>query len=77
MEQIVIRVKEKGKARILAELLASLDFVSSIETSEIEDLDAETTSEETIDFFSLAGLWADRDVSLDSIRQKAWPRQEQ
>jgi len=25
-------------------------------------------------FFSLAGLWSDRDIDAISIRKKAWPR---
>ena len=33
----------------------------------VEKLDA--------DFISLAGLWEARDVTLESIRKKAWPRQ--
>jgi hypothetical protein len=76
MEQIIIQVKDKGKAQMLFELLTALDFVSSIKTSETEDPELSTTTpEEPFDFFSLAGLWADRDISLESIRQKAWPRQ--
>ena len=35
-----------------------------------------TGPEESLDFFSLAGLWANREISLESIRQKAWPRQQ-
>ncbi len=27
------------------------------------------------DFMSLVGLWEARDVTLESIRKKAWPRQ--
>lgn len=76
MEQIVIRVREKEKARMLLELLAALDFVSSIQTSEVENLDeGVAASEETLDFFSFAGLGAGRDISLELIRQEAWPRQ--
>ncbi len=77
MERIVIQVKEKRKAKILVEFLTALDFVSSVQSSTIEDLDSNTaTAEEQADFFSFAGLWADRDISLESIRQKAWPRQQ-
>jgi len=27
------------------------------------------------EFFEYAGLWKDREISLDSIREKAWHRQ--
>ncbi|MDA0243875.1 MAG: hypothetical protein OT477_10705 [Chloroflexi bacterium] len=26
-------------------------------------------------FFAMAGLWAGRDVTIETIRQQAWPRQ--
>lgn len=70
MEQIVIRVKNKEKAKILYELLASLDFVEFVRAVKTEN-----DTEETEDFFALAGLWESRDVSQESIRQQAWPRQ--
>ena len=25
------------------------------------------------DFFSLAGIWEDRDITADELRAKAWP----
>ena len=77
MERIIVQVKDKEKAKMLSEFLAALDFVSSVETGETGELEADSgVIEESLDFFSLAGLWAGRDVSLESIRQKAWPRQE-
>ncbi len=76
MEQIVVQVKDKEKARVLLEILTALDFVTSVETCETEEVEVDSTAQEgPLDFFSLAGLWKDRDVSLESIRQKAWPRQ--
>lgn len=70
VKQIVIRIKDKGKARILAELLASLDFVAAVQTSEIKDWDAETTSsEETVDLGSLAETWADGSVDANDFRR--------
>ncbi len=76
MEHIVVQVRDKEKAKVLLELLAALDFVESVRTSETEEIGAgSTTLEEAFDFFSLAGLWQDREVSVESIRQRAWPRQ--
>ncbi|GAB4418517.1 MAG: hypothetical protein Fur0044_14520 [Anaerolineae bacterium] len=76
MEQIVVQVRDKEKAKVLFELLTALDFVDSVKTSETEDVEGKATvREEAADFFSLAGLWQDREVTLESIRQKAWPRQ--
>ena len=72
MEQIVIQVRSKEKAKFLYELLRSLDFVDVISSE--EDVTTDTTSDE--DFFALAGLWEGRDTDLASIRKQAWPRQE-
>ncbi len=72
MEQIIVQVRDKEKARILLELLAALDFVESVKTSRAEV--AVESQEDPSDFFALAGLWQDRDTSLESIRQQAWPR---
>jgi hypothetical protein len=72
MEQIVIRVKDRKKARTLLDFLKSLDFVESV--TEKETLTNEISDAEgNVDFFALAGLWSGRDVSLKSIREKAWP----
>lgn len=72
MEQITIRVKDKKKAQTLLDYLKSLDFIESISE---KDLSAEQRSSASgeIDFFSMAGFWAGRDVSLQSIREQAWP----
>ncbi|HMQ52373.1 MAG TPA: hypothetical protein PKD98_09790 [Anaerolineae bacterium] len=76
MEQIVVQVKDKEKAKVLFQLLTALDFVDSVKTNEIEEIEVKTTGgEEPADFFSLAGLWQDREITLESIRQKAWPGQ--
>jgi hypothetical protein len=72
MEQIVIQVRNKEKAKFLYELLRSLDFVDVISSEESKVTD--TTSDE--DFFALAGIWEGRDIDLASIREQAWPRQE-
>ncbi len=70
MEQITIRVQNKEKAKLLFDLLRSLDFVEAVETT--DELHSEKGND---DFFALAGLWANRDISQDDLRQKAWPRQ--
>ena len=76
MEQIVVQIRDKAKAKALSELLAALDFVDSVQTSQTEAAEVDSTAnEDQLDFFSLAGLWQDREVTLDTIRQKAWPRQ--
>jgi hypothetical protein len=76
MEQIIIQVRDKEKAKVLFELLTALDFVDSVQTSGVEEVEEKTAvQEETADFFALAGLWQDREVTIELIREKAWPRQ--
>lgn len=76
MEQIVVQVKDKEKAKVLLEILAALDFVDSVQATEAEEIISDSkVPEKSSDFFSLAGLWQNRDITLESIRQKAWPRQ--
>jgi hypothetical protein len=73
MEQVTIRVKNREKARLLLDLLRSLDFVEVVEfTSDLEEKSAHDDA-----FFALAGLWADREITQDNLRQSAWPRQSQ
>lgn len=66
--QLIVRVTDKDKAEMLTKILTSLDFVNSVEIVEHKP----TISDDEQDFFSLAGLWANRDVTTDSIRQQAW-----
>jgi len=77
MEQIEVQLQDRGKAKILIEFLKVLDFVDSVKiTTDYECSNTMTELSGTeIDFFALAGLWSDRDISMESIRQQAWPRQ--
>ena len=79
MQHIVVEVQDQEKARLLYEVLKALDFVTLVSTddSQIEMLSHEEASTYSEEFFSYAGLWADREISLMSIRQQAWPRQNQ
>jgi hypothetical protein len=70
MERFVICVHDKEKARHLFELLRLLDFVELVEFDEQSETQADDEA-----FFALAGLWEGREISLETIRQNAWPRQ--
>ena len=71
MEQITIQVKNKQKAQALINFLKALDFIEEV-TAKETSLQSKGGMNEK-EFFALAGLWAGRSVTLDSIRQKAWP----
>jgi hypothetical protein len=70
MEQITVRIKDKRKAKNLLDFLKTLDFVESVAST---DMPVEKDQGEEADFFALAGLWAGRNVSIQSLREKAWP----
>lgn len=76
MEEIVVQLKDKAKAQMLSEFLMALDFVSSVKTSvEKPSKVPSKRQKKEEDFFALAGLWNNREVSLESRRKQAWPRQ--
>ena len=76
MERILIQINNKEKAKMLLELLESLDFVEFIEAKAEEDLEVNNISHaDQTDFFALAGLWEGRNITLESVRRQAWPRQ--
>lgn len=69
MEQLIVQVTDKEKAKMLSEMLSALDFVYSVNA--IEDQKTTFINDEQ-DFFAVAGLWENRDVTVESIRKKAW-----
>jgi hypothetical protein len=73
MEQITIQVNDKQKARALKNFLQTLDFVETI-ASQDRPLAKKKRQADPANFFKMAGIWAKRDISLETIRQKAWPR---
>lgn len=69
MEEITIQIKGKTKTRALLNFLKTLDFIENISSAELSiDDDADAGKDE--EFLSLAGMWENREVTIDSIRQK-------
>lgn len=71
MEQITIQITNKQKAQALITFLKSLDFVDEL-TTQNPAFQPEAKMNDA-DFFGLAGIWSGRDVTLETIRLKAWP----
>ena len=72
MEQIIIRVRDRKKADTLLKFLKTLDYVDNIVRANLPQTDEiEKTAES--DFFDLAGIWAGREISQESLRKQAWP----
>jgi hypothetical protein len=72
MEQIIIQGTDKSKMEALLRFLRTLEFIENITSEAIPDPRSKVKNKEA-DFFALAGLWAGRDITIDTIRQQAWP----
>ena len=72
MEQITIQISDRHKARALRDFLKSLDYIEKITIANLHIPDSVRAKK--CDFFAMAGIWADREITLESIRKKAWPR---
>jgi hypothetical protein len=77
MEQIIIRVKDKKKSKMLVEILRAMNFVDIVSAEGAETDKAARTQKDAKDekaFFAAAGLWEGRNINLEAIRKRAWPR---
>jgi hypothetical protein len=67
MQKIVINVKDDTKINILVNFLQEINFI---------DIERKKENVKTIskkgDLRKLFGLWENRDITLEEIRQKAW-----
>lgn len=73
MTRLIVRLENEEKAKLLSGFISELAYVDSVEISNEPDLEPLNKEE---DFFSLAGLWKDRTISAEAIRQQAWPERE-
>ena len=71
MTQIMIEVDDDIHTAMLLELLSELQFVRTAKEIPIIQKYLPENNESD-NFFSLAGIWAGRDVTQDSIREQAW-----
>ncbi len=74
MEKISIQVKDSEKADLLVQFLRGLDFVESVSKNDLPVTESLSKIDISEEFFALAGIWADRDINLETLRQKAWPK---
>ncbi|MCP4369393.1 MAG: hypothetical protein GY797_14960 [Deltaproteobacteria bacterium] len=78
MHHITVEVQNHEKAQQLYAVLQALDFVTQISSTDDKQEDfllREETPGRSEEFFSYAGLWADREISVTTPRKQAWPRQ--
>ena len=68
MEKLNITVNDTHTKNVVIRLLQSIDGVTVNPTRSNQTLDPAASLR------SLAGIWKDRDISLQEIREKAWKR---
>ena len=68
MEKLNITVNDTHTKNVVIRLLQSIDGVKVNQTRSNQTLDPAASLR------SLAGIWKDRDISLQEIREKAWKR---
>jgi hypothetical protein len=68
---ITLRVKNKSKFDRLLALIRDLDYVEILKNDQGKK-NKKISSED--DFFALAGIWKDRNISAKELREKAWPK---
>jgi len=68
METLTIKVKNKERLLFLYEVLRYYDFV------ELPDLPEITQDISKHDFFQSAGLWKNRNITQEALRNKAWKK---
>ncbi len=70
--EIVVQIHDQYKALKFVEFLRAFDFVEIIQMKNADEKIVQNRNNE--DFFSCAGLWANREVTADSLREQAWRR---
>ena len=79
MEKITISVDNKNHAKLLVGFLNSIRYIKQVSlgtykttaTEENKDLPI-TPAKNGADFMALAGIWKDRDITLEDLRKNAW-----
>lgn len=83
METIIVKVDKKEDVAFLRKLLKKLNFRSEVKVSKSSDDRKSTTSElissiqwatSTPSIQDFAGIWKDRNISLERLRERAWKR---
>ena len=67
MSVVVLNIKNEEKGKFLLEFLKQVEFIDIKELSH-----KKTEKKEKNSFRELFGIWKDRNISLETIRKKAW-----
>ena len=73
MKQITLNVSDE-KLNIFLEFIQDLNYVEILSSGlEMESFRNNQNSSGE-DFFALSGMWKDRNVTQEKLREKAWPQ---
>lgn len=67
MQHIILKVKDESKLNVLIQFLRNIDFI------EIEEKIKKDKEKGNI-FKHSFGIWKDREITLDQLREKVWKR---
>ena len=71
METITLKITNKRKFQHFLNFIKDLDYVEVL-GKEPTKKKKNTLTEN--DFFALAGMWENRNISAEDLRAKAWPK---
>jgi hypothetical protein len=69
MKTVTLKIKDKSKFQHFLTFIEDLDYIEVLKQK--SDTKKSATSEDN--FFALAGMWKNRDISAEDLRSKAWP----
>ena len=78
MTSLVIQIKDNKVMKILnslkdIDLISFIEEKKSLKKEELYKLKPQNSSG-LDDFFDLVGIWKDRDIDINTIRNRAWPK---
>ena len=71
MVLITLDIKNESMKDNFLNFIKTLDYVEIKEDERIETIPNKTNKDK---FSQFAGMWENRDITIDSIRDKAWER---
>lgn len=66
MQKITLTVKDDSKINFFLELIKQFDFIEVQRSAK--------NKADDYNFFASAGLWKDRNIDSNQLREKAWKR---
>lgn len=68
--KLALKLTDAARLPMLLEILRHFDFIETAEAEQVEG--AEQVVDKASAFHALAGIWAERDITAEELRQQAW-----